>query len=175
MTSAPQQDDNFFTKIMSMDDTTWQRHANPLSVWTRVVTGLPVLILAIWSIKLLQGWSLLSITLAFLWLWLNPRLFNKPKNTDNWASKVTFGERIWLARKTVAIPVHHARWAMFLSLVAGIGFVTAMIGAYLNILLPTLVGGIISWFGKMWFCDRMVWLFEDMKNTDPQYASWLIK
>ena len=26
---------------------------------------------------------------------------------------------------------------------------------------------------KAWFVDRMVWIYEDMKETDPKYAVWL--
>jgi hypothetical protein len=25
----------------------------------------------------------------------------------------------------------------------------------------------------MWFCDRMVWLYDDMKDKHPPYAAWL--
>ena len=27
--------------------------------------------------------------------------------------------------------------------------------------------------GKLWFLDRMVWLYQDMKDSDQEYASWL--
>ncbi|MCP4178881.1 MAG: hypothetical protein GY756_14050 [bacterium] len=164
---------NFFSKLMSMDDATWERHANPLSVWSRVITGLPVLLFAVWSIRLFGWWSVVTMTIAFLWMWLNPRLFSPPHNTNNWASKVTFGERVWLNRSSCPIPNHHAQWALSLTIVAGIGFLLAVIGAFLNVLLLTISCGLISWFGKMWFCDRMVWLYEDMKNKIPEYGNWL--
>jgi len=166
---------NFFTRLMSMDDATWERHASPLSVWTRIVVSLPIILFAVWSIRLIGWWSLATIAIAFFWIWLNPRLFSPPRNTNNWASKVTFGERVWLNRATCPIPHHHAQWALFLSIVAGIGFLLAVIGAFFNRPLPTISGGLISWFGKMWFCDRMVWLYEDMKDKHPEYGSWLRK
>ena len=143
---------------MSMDDATWARHANPWRVWTRVVTGIPVTFAAAWSVKPLAGWSVVIVTLAIFWLWLNPRLFPAPSETDNWASKVTFGERAWLNRSQCAIPEHHVKWAYFLSIISGIGFFTGIIAAFLHLLLPAVAGGLVSWFGKMWFCDRMVWL-----------------
>ena len=170
-----QEGQNLFTRLMSMNEATWERHANPLSVWTRVITGLPSIILAAWSIKAFGWWSLLVIGAVFFWIWLNPRLFSVPSNTNNWASKVIFGERVWLNRSTIPIPIHHEKWALFLSIIAGLGFMVAMIGAILHILLPTVAGGLISWFGKMWFCDRMVWLYEDMKDQNPEYGGWLIK
>lgn len=165
---------NVFSRLMSMDDATWARHANPWSVWTRVVTGLPITLLAVWSIQVLGWWSLASVGVAFFWLWLNPRLFSVPRYTNNWASKVTFGERVWLNRATISIPNHHRQWALFLSVVAGVGFLIAIVGAFFNMLLPTLSGGLVSWFGKMWFCDRMVWLYEDMKDVNDEYRSWLM-
>jgi len=160
---------------MSMDDATWERHANPISVWTRVVTGIPVIFASVWSVKYFGWWSLIAIFIAVLWLWLNPRLFSPPKNTDNWASKVTFGERIWLNRFKHPIPEHHVKWASFLSIVGGIGFLVGVIGSFLNRYLPAIAGGLIAWFGKMWFGDRMVWLYEDMKDSRPEYRSWLKK
>lgn len=156
-----------------MDDATWERHASPYSVWTRVITGLPIILGAVWSIKPLGYWSAAVVAVSFFWIWLNPRLFPAPLNTNNWASKVTFGERVWLNRSTLPIPNHHKKWASFLSAVAGIGFLVAVVGAYLNLPLPTLAGGITSWLGKMWFCDRMVWLYEDMKDSNDEYGSWL--
>jgi hypothetical protein len=24
----------------------------------------------------------------------------------------------------------------------------------------------------MWFCDRMVWLYDEMKDKHPPYAEW---
>lgn len=164
---------NIFTKLMSMDEATWQRHANPWSVWTRVVTGIPVVFFAVWSIKLYGGWSLGIIAISCLWLWLNPRLFPVPKNTNNWGSKATFGERVWLNRSLFPIPAQHQRVALFLLIVTSVGFVVGIVGAYLHLLLPMVCGGIISWFGKMWFCDRMVWLYDEMKDRNPEYASWL--
>jgi len=164
---------NVFTKLMSMDEATWERHASPMSVWSRVVTGVPLTYAAIWSIKPLAWWSLIIIFISVFWLWLNPRLFSAPKSTNNWASKVTFGERVWLNRSECPIPEHHEKWANFLSIIGGVGFLIGLVGAYLNLPLPALAGGLISWFGKMWFCDRMVWLYEDMKGMRDEYASWL--
>ena len=147
-----------------MKESVWLRHANPWSVWTRVITGLPVSLGAIWSFRLVGWWGLAWLTGAIVWLWLNPRIFPVPKNTNNWASKVTFGERIWLNRRAEPIPKHHSRWAMSLSVGAGIGFIVAVFGAAYHDILMTLVGGIGSWFSKMWFCDRMVWLYSDTQD-----------
>ncbi len=36
----------------------------------------------------------------------------------------------------------------------------------------TLLGMSIAYMGKLWFLDRMVWLWEDMKDL-PEYRNWL--
>ncbi len=38
---------------------------------------------------------------------------------------------------------------------------------------PTLLGAAIACGGKVWLLDRMVRLYEDMKDADPRYRSWL--
>jgi hypothetical protein len=164
---------NIFVRLMSMNEEAWQRHSNPVIVWSRILTGLPVLLGAVWTIKPLAWVSAPIIVTALLWLWINPRLFSPRDTTNNWASKVTFGERVWLNRSIIPIPKHHTHWAIFLSVIAGIGFLVAIIGAYHNMALATITGGLISWFGKMWFCDRMVWLDEDTEHLSEEYNNWL--
>jgi hypothetical protein len=160
-------------RSMAMDDATWARHASPWSVWTRIAT-LPLLLVTLWSHAWI-GWGGMALALGAViaWTWANPRLFPPPASTDNWASKATFGERVWLNRKAVPIPAHHARAAMVLGASSGAGFVVAASAALLNDLTWTLTGGITCWFAKMWFADRMVWLYEDMKDADPRYHGWL--
>ena len=34
-------------------------------------------------------------------------------------------------------------------------------------------GAVTAFFAKMWFIDRMVWLFDDMAREHPAYADWL--
>jgi len=159
-------------RLFQMDERTWERHASPWSVWTRVAS-LPVLLLAVWSHVWLGPWMLAPLALVILWLWLNPRLFPAPARTDTWSARATFGERVWLNRKNVPVPDHHVRVSHILSAVSAVGFAAALAGAILNNLLMTVSGGLVAWFGKMWFCDRMVWLYDDMKDEHPPYAAWL--
>ncbi len=159
-------------RLFRMDEQTWERHASPWSVWTRVAS-LPLLLAAVWSHAWLGLWALAPVALVILWLWLNPRLFPAPARTDTWSARATFGERVWLNRKAVPIPDHHARAANILTAVSAAGFAAALVGAFLNDPLPTVAGGLIAWFAKMWFCDRMVWLYDEMKDKHPPYALWL--
>ena len=38
---------------------------------------------------------------------------------------------------------------------------------------PPLLGVVIVYFSKLWFLDRMVWLYEEMKDKEPEYKRWL--
>jgi len=38
---------------------------------------------------------------------------------------------------------------------------------------PTLLGSVLICCGKLWFLDRMVWLYEDRIVENEQYRSWL--
>ena len=159
--------------LFAMSDAVWRRHANPWSVWTRV-GSFPLLILAVWSHAWL-GWpAAIGLTaLVAAWLWVNPRLFPPPRTTATWAARTTLGERVWLNRAAVPIPRDHAVAAHLLSAAAAAGFVLALYGAATLSLWPTLAGSILVYAGKLWFCDRMVWLYEDMKDRYPPYRSWL--
>ena len=155
-----------------MDDRTWMRHANPWSGWTRF-TVLPLLILAIWSRVWLEWLSLLPIAISLVWMWLNPRLFSKPQTTNNWISKGVLGERVWLNRDSIPVPKHHQRVPNILSIISALGIPFLILGLVNLEIYPTLMGVILVYMGKLWFIDRMVWLYEDMKDDNSLYRSWL--
>ncbi len=159
-------------RLFAMDEDVWARHASPYSVWTRNTT-LPLLILALWSRRWIGWWSVVPVIIALLWIWLNPRVFPRPKATDNWASKATFGERVWLDRDRIPIPEHHRIAAAVLSSVSAAGVVFVIWGVAVFAVWPVLFGLALVIQGKLWFCDRMVWLYEDMKDADPVYRGWL--
>ena len=158
--------------IFKMDDETWSRHANPWSVWTRFII-LPVLALVIWSRAWLGWYSLIPIGAVLIWTWLNPRAFNKPKTTKHWSSKAVLGERVWIKRKDLPVPQHHLKAILVLNILTASGVPFLIWGLYTLRLWPTVLGVLLVYLGKMWFLDRMVWLFEDMKNASPEYQSWL--
>jgi len=157
--------------IFQMDDETWRRHANPWSVWTRNSVP-PLLILALWSRVWLDWWSLLPIAVALLWTWLNPRLFSPPESLDSWASKGVLGERIWLNREDVPVPEHHRSVPTLLSTISAIGVAFIIWGVAALRPWPTIFGTAVLYLGNLWHFDRMVWLFEDMKDATPEYRKW---
>lgn len=46
-------------------------------------------------------------------------------------------------------------------------------GLFVYDALATILGLVLIVLGKLWFLDRMVWLYQDMKDRDGEYASWL--
>lgn len=159
-------------RLMRMDEETWTRHASPWSVYTRF-SILPLLVAAIWARAWLGWWVLLPLALIVVWIWVNPFVFAKPASTDNWASKVTFGERVWLNRHIIPVPAHHTGWAHGLSIAAGLGLIPLFWGVWRFDPGWTAAGLALTMGAKTWFCDRMVWLYEAMRDADPAYQSWL--
>jgi hypothetical protein len=157
----------------AMSDSVWERHANPWSVWTRVTTG-PMPFIAIWSHAWL-GWpvALILFVAVAVWLWFNPRVFRPPLSTDTWSSKAVLGERVWLNRSQIKIPRDHATVAMLLSIVAGLGALVALAGGLFSDAWMLALGIAVMVLAKLWFCDRMVWLYDVMMDESPTYRSWL--
>jgi hypothetical protein len=154
------------SRLMGMNDQIWERHANPWSVYTRIPC-LMLLALALWS-RVWFGWfCLLPTTLILGWIWLNPRAFPPPRSTRNWASEATLGERIWLRRKWQPIPQEHARAARILTLLAMSGIPLLVWGVWKLTPWPALFGLFVIYTGKLWFLDRMVWLYRDTDVSRP--------
>jgi len=154
--------------LFRMDDDTWVRHANPWSVWSRT-TVLPVLIGAAWSRVWIGWWALVPAAGALLWMWFNPRLFGAPSSLDTWASKAVMGERVWMNRDEVPVPARHRLLPNVLNGVNGIGSLVVGWGVVQLAVWPTVFGAALIYAGKLWFLDRMVWLYEDMKDATPAY------
>jgi hypothetical protein len=64
-------------RLMAMNDETWERRANPLSVYSRFLC-LPLIVAAIWSRVWLGWWAVVPLALAIGWTFLNRRLFSAP-------------------------------------------------------------------------------------------------
>ncbi|MEM6373394.1 MAG: DUF6653 family protein [Pseudomonadota bacterium] len=153
-------------QLMGMQDADWQRHANPLSVWTRF-SCLPLLTLAIFARQWIGWWSLPPFVLACLWTWANPRVFPVPADFGSWASRATLGERIFLARNRYDIPVHHIRASHVLTGLSAIGLVPLAYGLIVLDAFAVLAGLVTIILPKVWFCDRMVWIHAELTGTTP--------
>ena len=158
-------------QTFSLNDETWVCHANPWSVALRN-TVLPVLVLALWSRLWLGWWAVIPVALALLWMWVNPRIFPAPASLDHWSSKAVLGERVWMNRDAVPVPVHHRTAPNILSVISGLGMLFVLFGVLMFDLWPAVFGMALVYCGKLWFLDRMVWLWEDMKDATPEYRGW---
>lgn len=146
-----------FERIMAMNESTWARHANPWSGWSRVPI-LPLLAIVVWSRVWIGWWALIPIAAILIWTWLNPRLFPPPSSTDNWMSKGVLGERIWLSRGKDPALAHHIPIIRTLTLAASSGAVLLLIGLALLNLSLTMTGLAVAMLSKLWILDRMVWI-----------------
>ncbi|MFV2056069.1 MAG: DUF6653 family protein [Thiohalomonadales bacterium] len=149
--------------LKSVDD--WLAHANPWSVWSRFIS-LPFIILAIWSRVWIGYYSWVPIIILFIWIAINPKLFSKTNSTDNWASKAVLGEMIWTRRGEIPVPERHQSMIRILTLLQVVGGAFLFFGLYQLHFWSTLTGTILVYVAKMWFLDRMVWIFEDMKHHE---------
>ena len=159
------------SKGFGLNEKTWLNHANPLSVYTRFLIPF-MLALAIWSRVWLGIYCLVPIVLVLVWNFMNPLVFPKPASTSNWASKSTFGERIWIRRKAYTVPKKHLHFPNWLNLFSASSIPFLVYGLYSLHIWVTLAGLLIMALGKAWFLDRMVWLYEDMKSTDETLQKW---
>lgn len=151
------------SKVFGLKDDEWLKHSNPISVWTRFMV-LPILVLAIWS-RVWIGWfSLILILLIMIWTFINPKLFKKPKTFNSWSAKCVLGEKILVEKNKSKIPKHHITAKNILTIIQVIGSIFLIYGLYNLHFWSTLMGTVVVYLGKMWFLDRMVWLYEDMKN-----------
>jgi len=159
-------------RIMLMNESVWERHANPWSCWTRLAIA-PLLALSIWSRSWIGWWCLLPLVILIIWIWVNPRIFAKPVSTDNWASKAVFGERVWLNRHIVPLPARHVRMAHMLNFLAALGMIP-LIWGLVSLDFWMLIAGLGFTMGaKMWFLDRMVWLYDEVRVKHAEYQRWL--
>ena len=139
---------------MPMKNKTWARHSNPLSGWSRVV-GFFVMMYAIY----IHNWWLLGGVVVFIAV--NPLIFPKPKKQTQWMSRAVLGEQIYTKGKVL-------RWDFptLLNLGNGIFFILGVWGAWYQYWEIAVFGTILSSVFKLWFLDRMVFLYDE-SNKKP--------
>ncbi len=148
-------------KVFLPDDESWLEHANPWSVWTRFIT-LPFLVLAVWSRVWIGWYCVVPISFLVIWIFLNPRLFGKPASFDRWGSRAVLGERFYI-NQHAAIPVQHKTVIQILNVLQTVSGLLLIYGLWELNKYHTFYGMALVYVSKMWFLDRMVWLYEDTK------------
>lgn len=159
-------------KIFSLTHENWMKHANPWSVWTRY-SVLPIIVLAFWSRLWIGWWCLIPGVLSILWMFLNPIFFSAPKSTRNWASQSVMGERVYLNRDKIEIPkAHQSSIYKILNSISSLGMGLAIWATVYLSVWGAVLGVTLAYLGKSWYLDRMVWLFNDMKDQHEEYKKW---
>lgn len=159
-------------QVMAKAETIWQRHAHPIGNWSGILI-VPFLALAVWGRIWFGCWALIPLILTLIWIWLNVRIFLVPKRKNNWMSKGMMGEHVWDARKTIPIPPQHAKMVALLNSFLGIGFIPFAMGFYQLDVWMVITSTATTATVKLWFLDRLAWLFDDMNETHITYGKWL--
>lgn len=83
------------------------------------------------------------------------------------------GERVYLNRDKVEIPAIHT--SPIYSILNSISFMGMLLAIWATItysIWGAIMGVILAYLGKSWYLDRMVWLFEQMKEKHEEYKRW---
>lgn len=164
--------ENKISEFFGLNDHSWMKHSNPWSVATRF-TVLPFGILAAWSRVWVEDWWYLALGISLIWMFINPHLFSKPRSTKNWASRCVLGERIYIRRDKIDLPLHHKTPVFQVAnITAGIGLLMSIYGVVILSLPYIFIGIFLTIIGKCWFLDRMVWLYLDVKDDYKEFKSW---
>ncbi len=160
------------TWLFKRDEKYWLKSANPWNVWTRY-SALPLMVLAASAQQWIGGWSLSLVGLVLLWMIFHPLFFSQPKSTRNWASKGVLGERVYQNRDKIPIPQNHRSILLYLLKGSvGFGFLLAIWATVNHLIWITILSIALTFLSQSWLLDRMVWLYEDMKDINDEYASW---
>lgn len=130
-----------------LSEKTWEKHANPWSGWTRVLS-MPGLALGLY---LHNFWILGAVV---VWLIVNPMLFPKPKSVDNWMSKGVLGEQLYYkdGKKLMKdLPT-------LLNILNIPTFAAFLYFSWQQELIPMILAGLLTMTIKFWFIDRMALL-----------------
>jgi hypothetical protein len=142
-----------------MGEETWSRHSNPWSAFTRLITY-PLVFIPVWYIQVflqdpLGFWyPLAGVALVIAWFAINPRIFPKPKRTDNWFSVGVLGEQIWTKERRMGL-------TLVLEIMTAPFFIAALFTAYTQQLWPTLFCASVAFLLKVWFVDRMGFYYKE--------------
>ena len=103
------------------------------------------------------------VLVVVFWIWLNPRIFSEPKRFDAWMSKGVLGERIFIDHRA-ELPAHQRIAARVLTLLSLPGVLILIWGLYALWWEGVVFGAVLTALPKVWFVDRMVWVFEDWRR-----------
>jgi len=79
---------------------------------------------------------------------------------------------VWLNRDEVAVPRYHIIVSNILNAISSAGMGLSIWAIVTLSVWPAILGISLAYLGKSWYLDRMVWIYEDMKNENEEYRSW---
>lgn len=132
-----------------LSETTWEKHANPWSGWTRVLS-MPALAIGLYF----HNFWILGVVI--IWLLINPIVFTKPKNVDNWMSKGVLGEQVYFKNGKK----YKKDLPTFLNILNIPVFATFLYFSWVQDITPLVLAGLLTMVIKFWFIDRMVAVYE---------------
>ena len=133
-------------------ETTWKRHSNPWSGWTRILTY-PLVYVPFWNHSWKQG------VLVGAWFTANPFVFPAPEDDSSWVTRSVLGEQLWTAKWRRDFP-------MELTATSAVFFAGALVAAYRRRFWPMMFCGGSSYLLKMWFIDRMTFYYEEHRKRE---------
>ena len=132
-----------------LSEKTWERHANPWSGWTRVLS-MPLLMVGLYYQNIL-------VLIGFvIWIIVNPMIFPKPSSTNNWMSKGVLGERLYYENGKK----FNKDLPTLLNITNVPIFILFLYFGWQQQLIPMILSGVLSSVIKFWFIDRMVLFYE---------------
>ncbi|WP_138731827.1 DUF6653 family protein [Modestobacter excelsi] len=156
--------DTRLAKAFGLEDDSWQRHANPWSVYTRI--PIPSLLVgALWSRHRLGWWSAVPVGLVGAWTVVNPRVFPPPGSLDHWASRGVLGETYWTRRDEEPVPGRHRVAPNVLAALSALGVPFIVRGLVVRNGWMVAFGLAVETAGKTWFIDRMALLYDDVASA----------
>jgi hypothetical protein len=139
-----------------LSETTWERHSNPWSGWTRLLTY-PLVFVPAWNHSWLQAVPVI------IWLWLNPRLFPPPKDASSWMTRGVLGEQRWVQERPIDL-------SLLLNLLMAPSFLAALSMAHARRLRGLLLLAAVTAVLKLWFIDRMTVYYARHGPTPGSHA-----
>lgn len=139
----------------------WERHSNPKSGWSRVLT-LPAILYTVYQ----RNWRGLIGVLAFLLF--NPVLFSPPEDDEAWMTRVVLAERWWTSgRKAGVFDTSYPNVLNLLNIPA-VGY--AFIAAYRRQPLRATIACVVSMALKFWYVGALVRRYDAQKNQSSKQS-----
>jgi len=140
-----------------LEETFWNRHSNPKSGWSRVLT-MPALLAAVYH----RNWRLGVATVVFTLV--NPFLFPPPDDDGAWMTRVVLAERWW--RRDGSKRFLDRSYPNVLNLLNIPVTVFAFLVAYRQRPIQTLLAGVAAMALKFWYVAELVERY-DAEKLDP--------